>query len=77
MPKAFPDFEDTAERFLDGELTANQEEKFLCRIKNSQDYKNILREMKFARRAVQIFKMVLPASAEFNSVRKAVLSQIR
>lgn len=77
MPKAFPDFEDTAERFLDGELTASQEKKFLGRIKNRQDLKNILRNMKYARRAVKIYKMVLPSSAEFNSVRKAILAQIR
>ena len=48
MPKAFPNFEDTAERFLDGELTARQEKMFLNRIQNNSGLKKVLREMKFA-----------------------------
>lgn len=76
MPKAFPNFEGTAERFLDGELTARQEEMFLRRIQNNSGLKKVLREMKFARKALQVYKTVLPSASDFKSVRKAILSQI-
>lgn len=76
MPKALPDFEDTAERFLDGELTARQEARFKSRIRNNSDLNKVLRDMKFARKALQVYRAVLPSASDFKSVRKAVLSSI-
>ena len=76
MPKAYPDFEDTAERYLDGELSAVQREKFLSRIRKDKVLLQKFREMKFAKDAVQVYRIILPSAGEFSQMRKRVLAGI-
>jgi hypothetical protein len=76
MPKAYPDFVDAAERYLDGELTAVQKEKFLGRIRKDKVLQRKLREMKFARDAMKVYRLILPPAREFTQMRKRVLAEI-
>lgn len=76
MPKAYPDFEDMAELYLDGELSAVQRQKFLGRIRKDKVLREKLREMKFAKNAMQVYRIILPPAREFSQMRKRVLAEI-
>lgn len=76
MPKAYPDFEEKAERYLDGELSPEQKREFLSRVRKEEELSRTLEEMKFAKDAMQVYEYVLPKAAEFNTTRKRILSAI-
>ena len=76
MPKAYPDFEDMAERYLDGELSPEREMKFLGHVRKSKDLSERLKEMKFAKKAMRVYRSILPSASEFNAARRRILSAI-
>ncbi|MBD3218156.1 MAG: hypothetical protein GF310_07760 [candidate division Zixibacteria bacterium] len=76
MPKAYPDFEEKAERFLDGELSPSDEKKFLGAVRKEQYLSQKLGEMKFARQAMKVYRTVLPSADEFNMSRRKILSAL-
>jgi len=76
MPKAIPDLTVAAERYLDGEMTAVQKAKFKSRLKTDKNLRDLVREMRFARKALTVYKLILPPSGEFKAIRKAVLAEI-
>jgi len=76
MPKATPDLTVAAERYLDGELTVMQITKFESRLKKDKNLRELLREMRFARKAMNVYRTILPPAAEFKAIRKAVLAKI-
>jgi anti-sigma factor RsiW len=76
MPKATPDLIVAAERYLDGEMTAVQIAEFESRLKKDKNLRELLREMRFARKAMNVYRTILPPAAEFKAIRKAVLAEI-
>ncbi|HEQ97946.1 MAG TPA: hypothetical protein ENO22_01240 [candidate division Zixibacteria bacterium] len=76
MPKAYPDFEETAERYLDGELTPDEKKRFLGRARKDEELSRMLKEMKLAKDSMRIYEDVLPGAAKFNSARKRILSAV-
>jgi hypothetical protein len=76
MPKAYPDFEEMAERFLDGELSPSQEKRFLGAVRKDQYLSQMLGEMKFARQAMKVYRTILPSAEEFKMSRRKILSAL-
>jgi len=76
MPKAYPDFEMVAERYLDGELAPAAIKKFEDRLKSDKELRSLIKEMKFARKAILIYKKILPSAKEFTKIRKTILARI-
>ncbi len=76
MPKAYPDFELVAERYLDGELAPAARKRFEDRLKKDDNLQKLVREMKFARKAMQLYRKILPPAKEFTKIRKAIMARI-
>jgi hypothetical protein len=76
MPKANPDFETAVNRYLDGEMSSVGIAKFESRLKKDKVLRQVLREMKFARKAMQVYKHILPSAKDFTAMRKAIMAQI-
>ncbi len=76
MPKAYPDFEEKAERFLNGELSPVQKKVFLGLVRKDEYLSQMLGEMKFARQAMKVYRTALPSADEFKMSRRKILSAL-
>lgn len=76
MPRVYPDPTEAAERFLSGKMTPAQRVKFRAFLSKDRKLRELVREVRVARKAMKIYSMVLPPAAEFKAIRKAVLAEI-
>lgn len=76
MPKAFPDFEQAADRLLDGEMSPKEEREFKNMLKAEPRLKQVFAEIRQARQAMRIYRQILPPASEFNHIRRKLIQQL-
>ena len=76
MPKTFSDFEKAVYRYLDGEMSVKEKNEFLSRCRKEPVLNEIYKQAKNARKAMQVYKYILPPAKEFTRMRKSILANI-